>query len=330
MSLYPQNTYNDELAERLSINILDECERFPRYFEVETVNACNARCTFCTINDWDKRGDVIMKMEMFEKFVVEVSKHKDWVKQVCLNRDGEPTLDKHLPERVKMLKDAGIKKVTFATNGQKLTQDFCEKLLEAGLDDIMISIDGTTKEVFENIRIRLDFETVKKNTLDLVDLRNKMGHKLNIRVRMVIIPENQHQVAEFMSFWKSKLSNTDDVYAMNAHSWGNQLREEAESQVKYFADKPCISPFSTLILQVDGTIPLCGADYNAKVPLGDFPKNSLSEIWNGDEYLRVRRLHANAKRNDISMCEGCDIWDRSLAGRKKDSDREAMEIQADA
>ena len=27
---------------------------FPKYIEIETVNACNARCPMCTINDWER------------------------------------------------------------------------------------------------------------------------------------------------------------------------------------------------------------------------------------------------------------------------------------
>ena len=322
---YPISELNSKLAKRMFISNLEECERFPKYFEVETVNACNARCTMCTINDWDKKSDVIMKMEMFESFAKELSKHSDWVEHVCLNRNGEPTLDKKLYQRIKLLKDAKIKKVTFATNAQLLDQSFIEKILDAGLDEIMVSIDGITKEVFEKIRIRLAFETVLKNTLNLIEIRNTRVSPLKIRIRMVVVNENKHEVKPFIDFWKSRIDHTlDDIYAMEAHTWGNQLASERAEKIKYYADKPCISPFSTMIIHADGSVPLCGVDYNTKYLLGKFPQNSIQEIWQGEKYTEIRTLHANKKRNTIDFCQGCSIWDRPIYGEKKDTDREIV------
>ena len=39
---------------------------FPSYIEIETVNACNARCPMCTINDWE-RNYPIMRDNVFDK-----------------------------------------------------------------------------------------------------------------------------------------------------------------------------------------------------------------------------------------------------------------------
>ncbi|HIO82261.1 TPA: hypothetical protein EYG59_27145, partial [Candidatus Poribacteria bacterium] len=50
--------------------------QFPRYLEIETVNACNARCPMCTINDW-QRDTPTMKDELFEKIAAEVIDNAD-------------------------------------------------------------------------------------------------------------------------------------------------------------------------------------------------------------------------------------------------------------
>jgi sulfatase maturation enzyme AslB (radical SAM superfamily) len=310
--MFPNTEANLTIAKRIFLKNLDEANYFPKYFEIETVNACNARCTMCTINDWDKRQDVILPMPLFSKFVDEVSKYSNWVETVCLNRDGEPTLDKHLSERVRMLKKAGIKKVTFASNAQKLVPALSKELIEAGLDDIMLSIDGVTKEVFEKIRIRLNFETVVGNVLELIKLRNEMNPKMTIRIRMVLVDSNKHELDEWMAFWKSKIGPNDKLYAKPAHSWGNQLHAEAESKIAYFADKPCVSVFSSLVMHSDGMIGICGVDYNVKQPMGDFKKQSVQEIWQGEGFIKVRELHATKRRNEIPMCRGCDIWDREV------------------
>src|SRR5262249_17804672 len=163
----------------------------------------------------------------------------DWVETVCLNRDGEPTLDKRLAARVALLKAAGIRKVTFATNAQLLTPKLSSALIDAGLDDIMVSIDGVTKEVFEAIRLRLSFETVLANTLELIRIRNQRQVPLSVRIRMVIMKENEHEVRPFFEFWNARVATQDRVYAKHAHTWGNQMGVEKESLVARFRDRPC-------------------------------------------------------------------------------------------
>ena len=59
--------YKDYLLKRIDEsgsyeNLFD----FPSYIEIETVNACNARCPMCTINDWD-RNYPVMRDNVFEK-----------------------------------------------------------------------------------------------------------------------------------------------------------------------------------------------------------------------------------------------------------------------
>lgn len=309
--MFPNTEQNRRLAERIGIPSLDKAAHFPKYFEIETVNACNARCVMCTINDWDKREDVIMPMPLFDKLVAEIKPYADWIETVCLNRDGEPTLDKMLAARVRKLKVAGIKKVTFSTNAQKLTPALARELIEAGLDDIMLSIDAITKETYEKIRIRLNYDVVLSNALELIRLRNELRPQMTIRVRKVILESNKHETLQWRDFWEKQLTKPGDrVYAKPAHTWGNQTDEELQSKINHFADKPCVSPFSTMVMHSDGKIALCAVDYKLKYPLGDFKAQSVLDIWQGEAFTRIRELHANEKRNEIELCRGCSIWNR--------------------
>lgn len=285
---------------------------FPKYFEVETINACNAKCKMCTITDWNKQDSVIMSDFLFDKFVNEVSGYSHWIETVSLNKHGEPTLDKKLAEKVRMLKRASIKKITFATNGQLLKPVLVEALLDAGLDDIMISLDGITKETFEAVRVRLNYDVVLRNTLELVRLRDQRKSNMTIRVRMVLMEENRHEFEEWLDFWKSKLSARDQIYAKPAHTWGNQWGIENQEKVEKYATVPCQYLFSSMVIQVDGKVPLCAVDYNTRYLMGHFAQQTIQEIWTGKASTQVRKLHADGQRNKIRMCQGCDIWDESV------------------
>jgi radical SAM protein with 4Fe4S-binding SPASM domain len=297
------------LADRLNLAHIEESFHFPRYFEIETVNACNARCVMCTIDDWEKVRNPIMSDKLFAKFAEEVSNHHERVDRVCLNRDGEPTLDKNLHKKIKLLKDAGIKEVTLATNVQLLDEKRIHQYLDAGLDDIMLSIDGNTKKTFEEIRVDLDYETVVQNSLNLIKIRDKKNLPLIIRLRMIILDSNQHEVQDWISFWSDKVGPNDQVYAKVAHTWGNQLNRETDENVQAYADKPCIAPFSSMIIHTNGTVPMCSIDYASKMKIGDFSKNSIAEIWNDEPMMNIRKLHANSCRNEIALCRGCRIWE---------------------
>ena len=53
---------------------------FPKYIEIETVNACNARCPMCTINDWE-RNYPVMKDDVWNKVSEDIIEKKKWLKE---------------------------------------------------------------------------------------------------------------------------------------------------------------------------------------------------------------------------------------------------------
>lgn len=307
--VFPENRENQKLAQRLGLDCLDGSLYFPKFFEIETVNACNARCQMCPI-DWEMQKSNVMSEELFAKLVHELAGYVDYVDTIALSRDGEPTLDKNLPGKVKMLKDIGIKKVTFSTNGQLLLPKLIHQLIDAGLDDIMVSIDGVTRETYEAIRNRLNYDVVLENTLNLIRIRNERCLDMTIRVRMVLMEKNQHEHEEWLAFWKPKLSNKDRIYARKCHEWGDQNYIEPEKNIIKHAGKPCVVLFSSMIIKYDGKVPLCSIDYIPRNIMGDFSKQSINEIWRGENFAKVRSFHATEQRNEIRMCCGCNIWDQ--------------------
>lgn len=299
------------ITDRLNIENVNDSVKFPKYFEIETVNACNARCIMCTINEWDGNDSQIFSKTLFDKFVSEVSDFSDWIEIICLNRDGEPTLDKDIANKIKKLKDVGIKKVRFVTNGQRLDDKLARKVLEAGIDEVMFSIDGFTKKTFETIRVKLDFDKVKNNTLNYIKLRNEINPKSMATIRMVEMPQNKSERQDWLKFWNDKISSHDKVYTMPMHNWGNQIGEEAK-KVEFFSTKACISPFSSMAIHSDGKVGICAADFNTKHFMGDFAKSSIQNIWQGNNCSDVREAHFTSNRNKYDICRGCDIWDRTM------------------
>ncbi|MDA3969123.1 radical SAM protein [Helicobacter ibis] len=302
----------EDIAKRLNIKSYEEVLQFPKYFEFETINACNARCLMCTIDEWDGNPKKVVSDELWRKFVENVKPHKEWIEKITLTRDGEPLLDTKIAQRIKTLKEAGIKKVVIVTNAQALSKRKSQEILEAGIDEIYFSVDGYSKEAYEKIRVGLSYERVLENILYFIVLRDSNFPNTKIRLRMIEQEENMFESESWLSFWKSKvdLEKGDMVYVMPLHSWGNQLNTESIDKVEYMSSFACISPFSSMAIHYDGKVGICGVDYGSKHLLGDFSKSSIEYIWQ-EGFKKARELHLNSKRNDIWLCRGCDLWDRN-------------------
>lgn len=75
---------------------------------------------------------------------------------------------------------------------------------------------------------------------------------------------------------------------------------------------PCRWLFSSLMVLQDGTVTMCGADWDAGAPLGHVREQSLAAIWRGPALAARRRAHVEGRFGDVPVCGGCDDW--RLAG----------------
>ncbi len=309
----------DLISKELSVKDIDGIDYFARYVEMDAYDGCNLDCIMCPLGKSIYKGGGPIPQKLFKKIVDELAEYSDWIYQVCLSRNGEPLLNKNIASMIKQLKDVGIKRVNFSTNATALTEKKAHELLESGLDEIRFSIDGVTKETFEKVRQGVEYERVLKNCLKFIEIREKYKDaKTQVQIRFVEQKANSHEVQMWKNFWLTKVRKTDVVASKKMHSWSNELDglKNKSTDPKFVSDRsnihPCISPFSSLEILYDGTVPLCGSDYLRTVTFGNVYKNTLKEIWNSKEFKKVRDLHKSGNRNQIDACIGCKIWDKDI------------------
>lgn len=288
-------------------------EPFPKYFLVESAGACNARCIMCPVEDV-ARDKKLMPQLLFDKLVREIEPHAAWVKQVALQAQGEPTIDKKLEQKIRAMKGIGVPTVTIISNGSLMTKQRAEGILEAGIDFVDFSIDGATKKVFEEIRVRLNFEEVVRNVETFIEARNRINPKCHIRIRFTIQDINRHEFQDFKDYWSQRLgANPRDLaYGKELHHWANWIEgfEPYEDEdLKRLNATACQSPFSTFAVLNDGRVALCCNDYNAAVCLGNVYDNTIEEIWQGDKFREVRAAHRGQGRCGVDICVNCNAWD---------------------
>ena len=282
-------------------------KRFPKYFLIETINTCNARCIMCGI-DFDKKAKAVMDDALFARIVEEIGRFRGHVEKVMLYLDCEPLLDKKLPGRIAQMKAAGVKIVNIASNASILTEPRAEAILRAGLDEIYITVDSLKKEVFEAIRVRLKFEDVYNNTLGFLKLRDRLRPETRVRVQMIMQELNHAEADAFRAHWKDKVRPHDQVVVQKAHNWANAvdvMRFGDESDVNAY---PCIALWGTAVIHVDGKLAMCCMDTESRHLLGNVGVRSIENIWTGEEMARLREKHTTGRRHEIAMCDGCTLW----------------------
>jgi wyosine [tRNA(Phe)-imidazoG37] synthetase (radical SAM superfamily) len=306
-----------DIARRFDVAHIDNLQYFPQYFQLETTRLCNAHCPFCPADVWNK-STPFMSDELFKKLADEIIEYRDAVKFLNIQRAGEPLLDKKLYERVRYLKDGGIKFIALATNASALNEQNARKLLEAGIDEVMLSIDSVEKERYEQLRIGLKYEQVIANIRGFFNLRDEIRPQCIIRVRGVSFhdtskQEDRDDIEAWERFWGDLKKPHDRIYMKRAHTWGNQKIVEGHSPEYDWVYHACVIPFSTMHITAMGHVALCGQDYDATINFGDLNRETIVEVWRGESINAMRKLHRSGERNQVSLCQGCRLWDEEFS-----------------
>lgn len=300
------------VAERIFLKDLKQCEYFPKYITIETVDGCNSRCLMCTRSQEEGKPYHFMTDETFDKILDELKKYKDWIEMIIITGAGEPLLDRKLPERIHKLKEIGMKYIQFSTNASLLTEEWVYRLYESGIDDIRCSIDGFTKETYESVRVGLNFDVVKKNVLNFLKIRDELNWNIHVRIRMVGLDVNSNEQKQWMAYWKNKVWKTDRVQIMPAEPWGEFYKDERQKYLLSMQDMPCVALFSTIVIRSDGSVQLCCLDSFLQYNMGNIMNSKIVEIWQSEKFRHYRKLHMDGCRNEIEACRGCITWNNEF------------------
>ncbi len=148
-----------------------EAERPPVCLYLETTNRCNLLCTTCPRTYAELEPPADMSWELFTRIVDQVPE----AGRAVLHGVGEPMLVKNLPRMVRYLKDRGTY-VLFNTNGTLLNDRNGRAMIDAGLDELRVSLDASTRESYLAIRGKDYFDRILSNVRAFRDLQEREGH----------------------------------------------------------------------------------------------------------------------------------------------------------
>lgn len=280
---------------------------FPSKIQIEPTNICNARCVMCPLKDM-KREIGYMDFELYKKIIDEISQYK--LRRLILHIMGEPLLHPKIFEMISYVKKKNPKQeVEFSTNASLLTEEKGKKLIQSGLDIINLSLDANSKEVYEKIRIGLNYERTMKNIYDFLEMFGKSKNKKPLaKIQLIRLPENEKEWHGFINKWQEYAKNKPyiELYIKEMGDWGGYLQKEKESKGNFYIKVCCGAPFDSLDIFWNGEASFCCLDYDGKLKVGDVRKQSLREIWHSQKIKEIRKKFILNDYKELPFCLSCE------------------------
>lgn len=300
---------------------------FPSYIIFDTINMCNLNCPLCPTGT--KKDNCTRKAMSFDTFKTVLDKIPS-VKRIDLHNWGEPFLN---PELFKMIKYAKKKNIltSLHTNfSLKKNDDFFVKIVESGLDNLILSIDGASRETYLCYRFGGDFDLATSNVKKLVDAKTKLNNKnLKIKWKVVVNKYNEteldkaKELAEKLGveFLTSEMGLGEDLPDIKFDDTLEQRRTKWLPKNKQYWRKSyldgfnsygpvCTHLFDYIVVNPEGKVFPCCLVTDEKYIFGDLIKDSFKDVWNNAKYkysrgLFVYKLFRRPEKTK-TVCSICD------------------------
>jgi pyruvate-formate lyase-activating enzyme len=268
---------------------------FPPNILLEPTNACNLRCRMCPAygEGVDRRREVgYIEKDIWMGVIDEIG---SWPSQVSLDIHGagEPLLHPGFFDILSYAKGRKNITVGFFCNATMLDRERAREVIELGVDWICFSVDGGEKEVFEYYRRGADFDGVEENIRYLLSLRKK--GRPNISFNMV-----NHKEADTVMFIDRWAGSVDSMIISVKRS------VHRDQNVRLRPLGPCPLLYQQLVIGWPGKTVLCCEDFWGDHITGEFPTESLYDIWHGKPLRKARNLHESLDKDRIELCRTCD------------------------
>jgi len=225
------------------------------------------------------------------------------IESIELGLMGESALHPRIFDIIRYCKKQGLLTM-LESNMLKTDMGMTKGLKEAGLDMLVMSIDGASKNTYEAIRKGSDFEVVKENIENVLASGSRRLFKV---VQMVYNTQNSHEASDFLKMWQDK--GADYVRLKPYENIDKKLVEL--SAVKEKAPgrrKACIQMWWKFAILWDGTAVICCNDYDKFSVIGDARKDNIREIWNGAPMMTLRKKHLCGDFDGMDFCRECRVF----------------------
>jgi len=286
---------------------LEEFE-FPKKITFEVCSECNLDCSMCYLTGM-RRKKGVMPFELWRKCA-------DQIRSIAPATDcwfsfcGEPLVEPDL--LFGMLhygKSIGLSSLNVNTNGTLLNRDVADRLVDTGVDLVVIGVDGFSKAVYEKIRVGGDRDQLYQNIDYLCSVARNRNSGPEIQVQFIEMDENENELSDFLKFW---LDRGTTVKVRKKLSWGGNI----ETKLAVPSDQRIPCPWAVTLMHVcwDGRVPRCPGDTEAEECAGNAQHEPLAVLW--DRLGSYRKAHLEYRFAELpEKCRDCSDWMVGVAER---------------
>ena len=277
---------------------LRKIDTYPPCVQIEPASICNYRCIMCYQSDStfsEKKNNYMgyMSFDLFKKIVDEIEGH---VEALTLASRGEPTLNLKFIDFLKYCKNKFLA-LKINTNLSTLNENLARAFFENEIQTVVVSADSATKEGYEKIRVKGNFDKILKNLELLKKIKNEYPES-NCSIRVSGVKLSDDQDFELMKDIYGKYC--DSIAFVDYLPWESSY----ENSVNEIMD-PCTDLWKRIFVWYDGKINPCDYDYKSTLSKHNYNITSIKESWNSIYYNELRSMHLKRDRRLISPCNRC-------------------------
>lgn len=306
---------NKEVREPINTAIPRET---PFVVVMEPSSACNIRCEFCFHSDLEaiKKANIkfgVMSYSLFCKIIDDMK--KDWggrknkVKKLRLAGLGEPLVCPDICRMVEYAKNAEVvEAIEMYTNGVLLTEEISLGLINAGLDQLIVSLNGINEEQYLKVcDSKIDFDNLLKQIKFFGE--HKENCKLHIKYGDIGYSNKEKD-----GFYALFDGICDDMFVerIQGDIWPDtNVNEKIKSSSKTYYGEEIIEKyicpviFEYLNINHNGLAVMCSSDWKNEYILGDLNKESVDQVWQGENLLKIQRAFLSRQKEKIALCKDC-------------------------
>ena len=206
-----------------------------------------------------------------------------------------------------------------STNAHYLQEKQVKEILQSGLKQLIVSMDGITQEIYEKYRIGGQLAKVQDGIQLLLSERKKSNQNFpRVVLQFLVTGQNEHQLPE-LKRWAEEMQvdelqlKTTQIYNFEN---GSELIPSELGYSRYMPagngkwilkkklENKCWRMWQGAVSTWDGKVVPCCFDKDAEHVMGELESQSLASIWTSNSYQNFRK-QLLSDRTQIEICKNC-------------------------
>lgn len=275
----------------------------PKNMMVELSNGCNHACIFCTSPYMTRKIGRIDKSFLFQ---IMADARALGVEEIGFYTTGDPFVHTDLDKFTSQAKALGFSYIYISTNGALASPERAKAVIDAGMDSIKFSINAASRESYELIHGRDDWDLVMANLRFISEYRRTLGRPLKLFITSVVTTQNAHEIEKFKAEVKDLVDEIIFTAVQNQSGQMNSAQDilSADGGTSFKTASICTMPFNRLHVSCEGYLTLCCVDYQNYLAVADLRHVPLKDAWTAPEFRTMRERHLSQSLEG-TLCGNC-------------------------